>query len=71
MTNLEKFKVQKLTEKEMQSINGGVGWLKELIKGAISGELVTAVKEAYNDALEGYVDACANGTYDGIPGCRR
>jgi len=71
MKNLEKFKVQELTVKEMHSVNGGYGWLRELLKGALSGELISAAKDAYTDALNGYIDACANGTYEGIPGCRR
>ena len=69
--NLEEMGVQEMNIREISNINGGYGWLRELIKGAISGELINGVKNAYNDALSGYIEACGNGTYDGIPGCRR
>ncbi len=71
MNGLEKLKTKALTKQEMQLLHGGYGWLRELFKGALSGELVNGVKEFYVELLDAYVDACASGTYEGIPGCRR
>lgn len=65
MKNLEKFKVQELSEQEMMKIDGGRSW-KDL-----AWMFAKEIAEAYVSAYEGYVEACGNGTYEGIPGCRR
>ncbi|MFA8434860.1 MAG: hypothetical protein ACEPOZ_10130 [Marinifilaceae bacterium] len=68
------FENEKLDVFELAEAKGGNPWLrlaKEAIKSWGLAELFDSAKNAGVAAFNGYVDACASGTYDGIPGCKR
>lgn len=71
----ENFENDKLEMSQLSEIKGGnpiVRWaLKKVKDTAILGELVEAIENAGEAAINGYIDACASGTYEGIPGCKR
>lgn len=70
MKNLNEMGVLELNSKSLKKIDGGSPWY-ELFRSFVTGELINAAKNAYVNALDGYINACGNGTYYGIPGCRR
>jgi glycerate kinase len=70
----ENFENDQLEMVELASVKGGNPWwqlAKEVAKSIGIGELINSAKNAGVAAFNGYVDACASGTYDGIPGCKR
>ncbi|MEJ5315659.1 MAG: hypothetical protein WHS63_01490 [Tenuifilum sp.] len=66
MVNIECYGVQELSTVEKNSTEGGNIWV--FFAGAIVGGIVyDAAKAAYIAAVEGYINASANGTYEGMP----
>lgn len=69
--NLENLGVQEMNAQEVKNVDGGNPIANKLLEWLIGGLSYDAAKKAYNTALNGYIEACGNGTYDGIPGYRR
>jgi len=69
--NLENLGVLEMNAQEVKNVEGGNPIAKKILEWFMGGAAYDAAKAAGSAALEGYIEACGNGTYDGIPGCRR
>jgi lactobin A/cerein 7B family class IIb bacteriocin len=57
-----------LNENELKKVEGGI--FQFVIAAIVGGIVYDVAKSVYTAALEGYVEACKEGVYQGIPSGR-